>query len=85
MKSPTIPQLPQQKQLYSSLSPYHAKLVGESFLGRKRPVYECTDVQVCCRIPCSSYSVFNFYVSLVTLHGGGSFLVQVLFQTCAIF
>ncbi|KAI8553370.1 hypothetical protein RHMOL_Rhmol05G0010300 [Rhododendron molle] len=46
VKSPTIPQLPQQRQLYSSLSPYHAKLVGESFLGRKRPVYECTDVQV---------------------------------------
>lgn len=46
MKSPTIPQLPKQKQLYSSLSPYHAKLVGESFLGRKRPVYDCTDVQV---------------------------------------
>lgn len=46
VKSPTIPQLPQQKQLYSSLSPYHAKLVGESFLGRKRPVYDCTDVQV---------------------------------------
>lgn len=46
VKSPTIPQLPKQKQLYSSLSPYHAKLVGESFLGRKRPVYDCTDVQV---------------------------------------
>ncbi|KAL6974605.1 hypothetical protein U1Q18_028788 [Sarracenia purpurea var. burkii] len=46
VKSPTIPQLPRQKDLYSSLSPYHAKLVGESFLGRKRPVYECTDMQV---------------------------------------
>ncbi|XP_057467763.1 uncharacterized protein LOC130757121 [Actinidia eriantha] len=46
VRSPTIPQLPRQKDLYSSLSPHHAKLVGESFLGRKRPVYECTDVQV---------------------------------------
>ncbi|KAL7136844.1 hypothetical protein ABFS83_10G057000 [Erythranthe nasuta] len=46
VKTPTIPQLPQHKELYSSLSPYHAKLVGESYLGKKRPVYECTDVQV---------------------------------------
>ncbi|KAJ8526541.1 hypothetical protein K7X08_029018 [Anisodus acutangulus] len=46
VKSPTLPQLPQQKELYSRLSPYYAKLVGESYLARKRPVYECTDVQV---------------------------------------
>ncbi|XP_077230331.1 uncharacterized protein LOC143863526 isoform X2 [Tasmannia lanceolata] len=46
VRSPTIPQLPQHKELFSSLSPYHAKLVGESYLARKRPVYECTDVQV---------------------------------------
>ncbi|XP_049346750.1 uncharacterized protein LOC125811288 [Solanum verrucosum] len=46
VKSPTLPQLPQQKELYSRLSPYHAQLVGESYLARKRPVYECTDVQV---------------------------------------
>ncbi|KAJ4845357.1 hypothetical protein Tsubulata_028006 [Turnera subulata] len=46
VKSPTIPQLPKHRELYSSLSPYHAKLVGESYLGRKRPVYECTDAQV---------------------------------------
>nr|GME11691.1 DENN (AEX-3) domain-containing protein [Ipomoea batatas] len=45
MKSHSIPQLPQQKELYASLSSYHGKLVGESFLGKKRPVYECTDVQ----------------------------------------
>ncbi|KAK6152004.1 hypothetical protein DH2020_014639 [Rehmannia glutinosa] len=45
VKSPTIPQLPQHRELYSSLSPYHAKLIGESYLGKKRPVYECTDVQ----------------------------------------
>ncbi|BFG39627.1 hypothetical protein CerSpe_259020 [Prunus speciosa] len=46
VKSPTLPQLPQHKELFSSLSPYHAKLVGESFLARKRPVYECTAEQV---------------------------------------
>ncbi|XP_038699387.1 uncharacterized protein LOC119996720 [Tripterygium wilfordii] len=46
VKSPTLPHLPRQKQLFASLSPYHAKLVGESYLGRKRPVYECTDVQI---------------------------------------
>ncbi|XP_059633211.1 uncharacterized protein LOC132275988 [Cornus florida] len=46
VRSPSIPQLPQHKELFSSLSPYHAKLVGEGYLGRKRPVYECTDVQV---------------------------------------
>ncbi|KAM7276143.1 hypothetical protein ACFE04_018009 [Oxalis oulophora] len=46
VKSSTVPQLPQQKELLSSLSPYHAKLVGESYLAKKRPVYECTDVQV---------------------------------------
>ncbi|XP_058079304.1 uncharacterized protein LOC131227526 isoform X2 [Magnolia sinica] len=46
VRSPGLPQLPQHKELLSSLSPYHAKLVGESYLARKRPVYECTDVQV---------------------------------------
>ncbi|CAH9065928.1 unnamed protein product, partial [Cuscuta europaea] len=46
VKSHSIPQLPQHKELYSRLSPYHAKLVGESYLGRKRPVYDCTEVQV---------------------------------------
>ncbi|XP_057766955.1 uncharacterized protein LOC130987423 isoform X2 [Salvia miltiorrhiza] len=46
VKSPSLPQLPQQRELYSLLSPYHAKLVGESYLGKKRPVYECTDVQI---------------------------------------
>lgn len=44
--SPTIPQLPRQKELISSLRPYHAALVGESYLGRRRPVYECTEVQI---------------------------------------
>ncbi|CAN4110226.1 unnamed protein product [Withania somnifera] len=46
VKSPTLPQLPRQKELYACLRPYHAKLVGESYLARKRPVYECTDAQV---------------------------------------
>ncbi|KAJ9547987.1 hypothetical protein OSB04_020530 [Centaurea solstitialis] len=38
--------LPQHKALFAALSPYHAQLVGESYLGRRRPVYDCTDVQV---------------------------------------
>ncbi|KAK8550338.1 hypothetical protein V6N13_118855 [Hibiscus sabdariffa] len=46
IKAPTIPQLPQHRELFACLSPYHAKLVGESYLGRKRPAYECTDVQI---------------------------------------
>ncbi|KAK1377821.1 UDENN domain-containing protein [Heracleum sosnowskyi] len=46
VRSPTIPELPRQKELYSSLAQYHSKLVGESYLGRKRPVYQCTDIQV---------------------------------------
>ncbi|RYQ78848.1 hypothetical protein Ahy_Scaffold9g108597 isoform A [Arachis hypogaea] len=46
VKSPTIPQLPRQKELISSLRPSHATLVGESYTGRRRPVYECTEVQV---------------------------------------
>ncbi|XP_021276122.1 uncharacterized protein LOC110410638 isoform X2 [Herrania umbratica] len=46
VKASTIPQLPQHRELFACLSPYHAKLVGESYLGRKRPVYECTDVQI---------------------------------------
>ena len=41
-----MPRLPKQKELLTLLAPYHAKLVGESYLGRKRPIYECTDVQV---------------------------------------
>ncbi|KAK7281284.1 hypothetical protein RIF29_09118 [Crotalaria pallida] len=46
VKSPTIPPLPRHKELISSLRPFHATLVGESYLGRRRPVYECTEVQV---------------------------------------
>ncbi|KAB2079922.1 hypothetical protein ES319_A05G034600v1 [Gossypium barbadense] len=46
IKTSTIPQLPQHRELFACLSPYHAKLVGESYLGRKRPVHECTDVQI---------------------------------------
>lgn len=46
VKSSSIPHLPQHKALFAALSPYHAQLVGESYLGRRRPVYDCTDVQV---------------------------------------
>ncbi|XWS72253.1 hypothetical protein CRYUN_Cryun02cG0024000 [Craigia yunnanensis] len=46
IKASTIPQLPQHRELFACLSPYHAKLVGESYLGRKRAVHECTDVQI---------------------------------------
>jgi hypothetical protein len=46
IKSTSVPQLPQQKELLSALRPYHSRLVGESYLARKRPVYECMDAQV---------------------------------------
>ncbi|EPS65939.1 hypothetical protein M569_08837, partial [Genlisea aurea] len=45
VKSPALPQLPQHRELYTWLTPYHSKLVGESYLAKRRPVYECTDVQ----------------------------------------
>lgn len=43
-----MPQLPQQRDLLASLAPYHSKLVGESYLGRKRSIFECTETQVEC-------------------------------------
>ncbi|CAN6253084.1 unnamed protein product [Urochloa humidicola] len=46
IKSSAVPQLPQHRELLSALRPYHSILVGESYLARKRPVYECTDAQV---------------------------------------
>ncbi|KAL9224667.1 hypothetical protein vseg_000682 [Gypsophila vaccaria] len=46
VKSSSLPQLPKHSDLLSSLVPYHSKLVGERYLGRKRPLYECTEVQV---------------------------------------
>ncbi|CAM0147375.1 unnamed protein product [Urochloa decumbens] len=46
IKSSSVPQLPQYRELLSALRPYHSILVGESYLARKRPVYECTDAQV---------------------------------------
>ncbi|KAK8597668.1 hypothetical protein V6N13_095068 [Hibiscus sabdariffa] len=46
LKASGIPQLPQRRELFASLSPYHAKLVGESYLGKKRPICECSDMQV---------------------------------------
>uniref|UniRef100_A0A803M8G6 cDENN domain-containing protein n=1 Tax=Chenopodium quinoa TaxID=63459 RepID=A0A803M8G6_CHEQI len=45
VKSQSMQQLPQQRELLASLAPYHAKLVGESYLGKRRPIYEYTDVQ----------------------------------------
>ncbi|KAI3789985.1 hypothetical protein L2E82_02794 [Cichorium intybus] len=46
VKSSYMPHFPQYKELYAALTPYHAQLVGESYLGKRRPVYECTDIQV---------------------------------------
>ena len=46
VKSPSLPQLPRQKELMASLRSYHSTLVGESYLGRRRPVYECTEMQI---------------------------------------
>ncbi|XP_071701423.1 uncharacterized protein [Rutidosis leptorrhynchoides] len=46
VKSSSLPHLPRHKELYAALSPYHSQLVGESYLGKKRQVYDCTDVQV---------------------------------------
>jgi hypothetical protein len=46
IKPTSVPQLTQQKELLSPLRPYHSRLVGESYLARKRLVYECTDAQV---------------------------------------
>ncbi|KNA07225.1 hypothetical protein SOVF_173800 [Spinacia oleracea] len=46
VKSQSMPQLPRQRELLASLAPYHSKLVGESYLGKRRPIYDCTDVQV---------------------------------------
>lgn len=70
VRSPTIPQLPQHKELFSALSPYHQKLVGESYLGRRRPVYECTDVQVC-------YWIRTFFsVVLIITNFGKNWMLQ---------
>ncbi|KAL8234783.1 hypothetical protein R6Q59_020883 [Mikania micrantha] len=46
VKSLSIPHFPQYKELYAALTPHHAQLVGESYLGKRRPIYDCTDVQV---------------------------------------
>lgn len=56
-----MPQLPRQKELLASLSPYHSKLVGESYLGKRRPFYDCTDVQVL------SHAVTDLSSSLVSV------------------
>ncbi|XP_076908261.1 uncharacterized protein LOC143565046 [Bidens hawaiensis] len=46
VKSSSLPHLPQQKELFTALSPYHSQLVGESYLGKRRQVYDCSEVQV---------------------------------------
>ncbi|KAK9715695.1 hypothetical protein RND81_06G183000 [Saponaria officinalis] len=46
VKASSLPQLPKHSDLLSSLVPYHSKLVGERYLGRKRPLFECTEIQV---------------------------------------
>ncbi|KAI3782768.1 hypothetical protein L2E82_12824 [Cichorium intybus] len=46
VKSVSLPNLPRHKELFAALSPYHAQLVGESYLGKRRPVHDCTNVQV---------------------------------------
>ncbi|XP_057839634.2 uncharacterized protein LOC131049560 isoform X1 [Cryptomeria japonica] len=45
VKTPSIPQLPQQRELLSALVPYHERLVSESYLANKRPVHEYTNEQ----------------------------------------
>lgn len=55
----------------SSLRPYHATLVGESYLGRKRPVYECTEMQVCPHESSLHYTIFSYFLFIaVTLPFG---------------
>ncbi|KAJ8437334.1 hypothetical protein Cgig2_015065 [Carnegiea gigantea] len=46
VRSPSLPQLPKQDELLSSLVPYHSKLVGEGHSASQRPISECTDEQV---------------------------------------
>ncbi|KAL7588950.1 hypothetical protein Lser_V15G38830 [Lactuca serriola] len=46
VKSVSVPNLPRHKELFAALSPYHAQLVGENYLGKRRPVHDCTNVQV---------------------------------------
>ncbi|KAH9321085.1 hypothetical protein KI387_015724, partial [Taxus chinensis] len=45
VKMPSIPQLPQQRELLSALGPYHERLVAESYQATKRPVHEYTNDQ----------------------------------------
>ncbi|KAL4571823.1 hypothetical protein LXL04_018588 [Taraxacum kok-saghyz] len=46
VKSVSLPKLPRHKELLAALNPYHAQLVGESYLGKRRPVHDCTNTQV---------------------------------------
>ncbi|KAI3787103.1 hypothetical protein L1987_41313 [Smallanthus sonchifolius] len=46
VKSSSLPNLPRQRELFTALTPYHSQLVGESYLGKRRQVYDCSEVQV---------------------------------------
>ncbi|KAF9620914.1 hypothetical protein IFM89_015311 [Coptis chinensis] len=82
VRSPTLPQLPQNKELFKSLSPYHAKLVGESYLGRRRPVFECTDVQRLENLFGRLYTNF-FYVQIEAPKGFLAVLRSYLDSLCS--
>ncbi|RZC81662.1 hypothetical protein C5167_044239 [Papaver somniferum] len=59
VQSPTMPQLPKQKELISSLSPYHTELVGECYLAKRS----------CQRLPIGAKIMYGFsllkFVSLL--------------------
>ncbi|KAF9626421.1 hypothetical protein IFM89_033240 [Coptis chinensis] len=82
VRSPTLPQLPQNKELFKSLSPYHAKLVGESYLGRRRPVFECTNVQRLENLFGRLYTNF-FYVQIEAAKGFLAVLRSYLDSLCS--
>ncbi|KAL8208460.1 hypothetical protein R6Q57_007872 [Mikania cordata] len=46
VKSSSLPHLPRHRELFAALSPYHSQLVGESYLGKRRQVYDCSSVQI---------------------------------------
>ncbi|KAL8254541.1 hypothetical protein R6Q59_032762 [Mikania micrantha] len=46
VKSSSVPHLPRHRELFTALSPYHSQLVGESYLGKRRQVYDCSSVQI---------------------------------------
>ncbi|KAK1408540.1 hypothetical protein QVD17_40402 [Tagetes erecta] len=46
VKSSSLPHLPRQRELFTALSPYHSQLVGESYLWKRRQVFDCSEVQI---------------------------------------